>query len=97
MAKPLSTCNVPAFCLSCFGTDNKFTTEEIVLRWKYILDECQQRGITVLTISSDGDTRLLTGMRMCSGLNVTNVSKLHVYLMSYQNQRFCLIGILGSP
>lgn len=78
IGKPLSTSLVPAFCLSCFSTDNKFTTEQIVLCWKYILDECQQRGITVLTISSDGDTRLLTGMRMCSGLNVTSVSKLHV-------------------
>ena len=31
MVKPLGTYDVPAFCLSCFGTDNKFTTEQVVL------------------------------------------------------------------
>ena len=76
MVKPLGTYDVPAFCLSCFGTDNKFTAEQVVLRWKYILGECQKRGITVLTISSDGDTRLLTGMRVCTGLNDTSLNGL---------------------
>ena len=36
MAQPLDK-NVPAFCLACFGTDNKFTAEHIVLRWQTIV------------------------------------------------------------
>ena len=67
MAKPLSV-NIPPFCLACFGTDNKFTTEHIMLRWKYIVQECQKRGLKVLSFGSDGDTRLLTAMQVCAGL-----------------------------
>ena len=39
MAQPLSR-NTPPFCLSCMGTDNKFTAEEVLKRWKYIAAEC---------------------------------------------------------
>ena len=46
MAKPLSV-NIPPFCLACFGTDNKFTTEHIMLRC--IVQECQKRGLKVLS------------------------------------------------
>lgn len=29
--------NVPAFCLSCVGTDNKFNAELVLKRWQYYL------------------------------------------------------------
>lgn len=35
MAKPFCE-NVPAFCLACMGTDNKFTAQDVVMRWKHI-------------------------------------------------------------
>ena len=35
MAQPLCT-HAPSFCLACFGTDNKFTTEHVLKRWKHI-------------------------------------------------------------
>lgn len=44
MAQPL-TINVPPFCLCCMGTDNKFTYEEVLKRWKYIVTECAVRGM----------------------------------------------------
>ena len=36
MAQPLCQ-GVPPFCLACMGTDNKFTAQHVMLRWKYIL------------------------------------------------------------
>ena len=46
MAQPLWQ-NVPPFCLACLGTDNKFSAEDLLPRWKYITDECSRRNITV--------------------------------------------------
>ena len=36
MAQPLDH-NIPAFCLACFGTNNKFTAEHVLLRRQYIV------------------------------------------------------------
>ena len=35
MAQALSL-RVPAFCLVCLGTDNRYTAEDVLKRWKYI-------------------------------------------------------------
>jgi hypothetical protein len=67
MATPLAV-DAPSFCLACFGTDNKFTAEHVMLRWQYICQECQKRGITVLSFGGDGDSRLMKGMRTSVGL-----------------------------
>lgn len=67
MAKPLAV-DAPSFCLACFGTDNKFTAEHVMLHWQYICQECQKRGITVLSFGGDGDSRLMKSMRICVGL-----------------------------
>ena len=61
MAQPLDK-NVPAFWLACFGTDNKFTAEHIVLRWQTIVKECKKREITVISFGGDGDSRLMKAM-----------------------------------
>lgn len=37
MAQPLDISNLP-FCLSIFGTDNKFKTDHVYNRWKYIYE-----------------------------------------------------------
>ena len=62
MVQPLAAPDVPSFCLACFGTNNKFTSEHVLLRWQYILKECQKRNIYVLSFGGDGDSRLLKGM-----------------------------------
>lgn len=38
MAQPLVS-NVPPFILMLFGTDNKFKTSQVLLRWKHTIEE----------------------------------------------------------
>jgi len=74
MAQPLFH-NAPPFCLCCMGTDNKFTAEDVLLRWNYIIRECEKREITVLSFGADGDSKLLKAMRVSMSLAVdTNES-----------------------
>lgn len=63
MAQSLSR-NVPAYCLSTFSTDNKFEVKDVLKRWNFMKKEAKKLGITIAGFSSDGDTRLLKGMRL---------------------------------
>ena len=63
MAQPLSE-GIPAFCLACMGTDNKFTAHHVLKRWKYIFSECKKRGIIVVSFGADGDSRELKAMQV---------------------------------
>ena len=63
MVQPLMV-DCPSFCLMIIGTDNKFTAKGVLLRWQYIFGECSKRGIHVLSIGSDGDSRLLKAMKL---------------------------------
>lgn len=63
---PVDGC--PSFCLSAFGTDNRFTSETIITRWNQIKYEARRHGIKILGFSSDGDTRLLKAMRISTKL-----------------------------
>lgn len=38
MAQPIKQ-GIPPFCLQLFGSDNKFTADEVSKRWKYIKSE----------------------------------------------------------
>ncbi|CAG9820720.1 unnamed protein product [Phaedon cochleariae] len=71
MAQPVVS-NSPSFCLSMFGTDNKFTAQEVVDRWEYMKRVAEEYGITIAGFSSDGDTRLLKAMRINSSLPLEN-------------------------
>jgi len=55
MAQPLAR-GVPAFCLACLGTNNKFTSEHVLKRWQYIYTECKKLGIVVISFGADGDS-----------------------------------------
>lgn len=55
--------NVPAFCFACMGSNNRFTAEDVLQRWKYIYSQCSARGITVVSFGADGDTRELKAMK----------------------------------
>lgn len=72
MAQPIAEHSAP-FCLSLFGTDNKFTSQDVIKRWKFILKELVTFGITVLGFSSDGDSRLLKAMRTETHLGISQV------------------------
>lgn len=41
MAQPLKK-GVPPFLLQIFGTNNKFTAQNVLLRWKYTVDELRR-------------------------------------------------------
>lgn len=82
MAQPIAEHSGP-FCLSLFGTDNRFTSQEVTKRWKFILKELATFGITVLGFSSDGDPRLLKAMRTETRLGISQMcSALHSKLTS---------------
>lgn len=70
MAQPLVD-GAPAYCISIFGSDNRFTADNVNKRWKYILDESKKRNITVVGFSSDGDTRCLKAMKTLTELPVS--------------------------
>lgn len=63
MAQPLSP-SAPSFCLSIFGTDNRFTYEDVLKRWEKIHQLASDVGISIIGFSSDGDTRLLKSMNI---------------------------------
>ena len=67
MAQPLCQ-NVPAFCLACLVTDNKFTAEQVLKRWKHINLECKKIRIDVVSFGADGDSRELKSMQVSSHL-----------------------------
>lgn len=67
MAQPLSQ-HVPAFCLACLGTDNKFTAEHVLKRWNYIVSKCKERSIQVCSFGADGDSRELKAMQVSAQL-----------------------------
>ena len=69
--------DVPAFCLACKGTDNKFTADLILIRWKYIFLECNKRRISVVNFGADG-SRELSAMQksaplMCKCLSLDSL------------------------
>ena len=67
MAQSLAN-NVPAFCLACMGTDNKFIALSLMQRWKYIVTECNKRNIAVVSFGGDGDSRIMKCMKVSSTL-----------------------------
>jgi len=65
MAKPLHE-NAPTFCLSIFGTNNRFNHKDVIDRWNIMEKMAADFGIKILGYSSDGDTRLLKAMQINS-------------------------------
>lgn len=57
-----------SFNLLSFGTNNKFTIEEVLLRWAIMEQELTEAGITTLGYGADGDTRLIGSMKIRMGL-----------------------------
>lgn len=68
VAQPL--CNAPPFCLLIYGSDNKFSSLEVLNRWRTITTQLKEVGIDVLTISTDSDPRYNSAMRIQSKLGI---------------------------
>ena len=75
MAQPFGP-TVPPFCLACMGTDNKFTAQHVMLRWKHIYMECQKRNLVVLSFGGNGDSRLMKAMRILASLSTPSTEPL---------------------
>lgn len=69
MAQPIAR-NVPAFCLLIFGSDNRYSSLDVLKRWKHIVAELKKLDIKVLAISSDSDPRYNSAMRQFSNLGI---------------------------
>ena len=95
MVQPLAAPDVPSLCLTCFGTNNKFTSEHVLFRWQYILKECQKRNIYVLSFGGDGDSHLLKGMRVSVGLNATKEEAFSTNMNANPTLKHHQVGPLG--
>lgn len=59
MAQPLRR-NAAAFALLTFGTDNKFSAQDMSNRFRHTEAKTARSGVTVLGVSADGGEALLT-------------------------------------
>lgn len=71
MVQPLQQ-GAASFCICVFGTDNKFKTPDVKKRIDQIKQRLTEFGVTVLGVSSDGDSRLLKYMRLQINLGNEN-------------------------
>ena len=55
------------FLLSAYGTDNRFITEDVILRWVNMVDECAKKEINLVGFATDCDCRYLRSMRLLMG------------------------------
>lgn len=68
MAQPLA--NIPPFCLMFFGTDDKFTCNDVVNRWQYITRCLSLRNIHVLAVCSDSHPTYNSAMKNLSKIGL---------------------------
>lgn len=66
MVQPIG--NAPPFCLLIYGTDGKYTADNVSSRWNHTVEKLKELGIVTLTIASDSDPKYNGGMRKNSNL-----------------------------
>ena len=74
--------NAPPMLLACLGTDNKFKTQDVMLRWKHIAEQYAEQNINVLSLGSDGDSRLMKSMKVSTSFKISHPEPLAVHLPS---------------
>jgi hypothetical protein len=69
LIQPLSTSikNISSYLISAYGTDNKFKSSDVILRWGHIYQQCKAKGIRVIGYATDCDSRYLHAMRISLG------------------------------
>jgi hypothetical protein len=50
--------------LSAYGTNNKYTSLDIIRRWIWMLEQCSSRGIRIIGFSTDADPKNLEAMKL---------------------------------
>lgn len=71
MAQPISK-NVAPFCLLIFGSNNRYTANDVSKRWQYIQKQLENVGIETITVSSDSDPKYNAAMRELSQLGAAS-------------------------
>lgn len=61
VAQPMQENAIP-FCIASYGTNNKFSAENVMHRWDFIKNSCESYGIIVQGFSGDADSRILRTM-----------------------------------
>ena len=69
LVQPLSSLfnSIPPYVLATYGTDNKFTSSDVICRWYNIHQECKAKDIRILGFSTDCDGRYLNAMKISLG------------------------------
>ena len=58
----------PTFCLAYIGSDSKFTAQHVLLRWKYIYEECTKKSMLVLSFGGNGDSPIMSATKQSVSL-----------------------------
>lgn len=89
VATPLAR-NAASFVLFYMGTDNTFTYQDVLKRWKYTIQLLRSNGIFVLGIGSDGDPTLLKSMvTMMRFFSSTNSVLGNLFVMNLEHAIIC--------
>ncbi|KAK4876265.1 hypothetical protein RN001_012687 [Aquatica leii] len=61
----------PSFCICVYGSDNKFSAEDVLNRWQYLKKQDSLHDIEIVGFSSDDDTRCLKAIKEASNFPVS--------------------------
>ena len=77
MIQPLSsqTIDLSPYLLASYGTDGRYTSNDIISRWKKIFDKFREKGIRILGYSTDCDAKYLRSMRLITGFFTTSLNE----------------------
>lgn len=69
MVQPINQRPIPSspFVLSAYGTDNRFKTDDILMKWMNMVNRCREEGVKVVGFATDCDSRYLRSMRLLMG------------------------------
>ena len=65
--RPTNQMTPPPFLLAAYGTNGRYSADDVLKRWTCIFNTCLTREITILGFSGDGDPRILKAMRDSMG------------------------------
>lgn len=79
--QPIKSINIPGppFILSCYGTDNQFKTDDILMKWMNMINRCCEQKVKLVGFSTDCDPRYLRSMRLFSGF-FAEIRNHHVHM-----------------
>ncbi|CAF1324126.1 unnamed protein product [Rotaria sp. Silwood1] len=64
---PIGQISPPPFLLAAYGTNSKYTANDVLDRWSSIFDSCMNQNIRILGFSADCDPKQMKAMRDSMG------------------------------